>query len=49
MKDGGKVDICLIEENPSYRERDSRWTRAMDSFLTDSFLKKTEPVRIIVR
>ncbi len=49
MKDGGKVDIHLIQENPAYRERDSQWTHAMDSFLKNSFLNKTEPVRIIVR
>jgi hypothetical protein len=49
MKDGGKVDINLIEENPSYQERHSRWTKAMDSFLKKALVEKAEPVRIIVR
>lgn len=49
MKDGGKVDINLIEENPSYQERHSRWTRAMDSFLKKALVEKDELVRIIVR
>ena len=49
MKDGGKVNIDLIKVNPSYRERDSQWAKSMDLFLKNSFIKKTEPVRIIVR
>ena len=38
MKDGGTVDIDLIEENPSYEERRSQWTEDMHSFLKDSFV-----------
>lgn len=49
MKDGGKVDIDLIEENPSYMERRSQWSEDMHSFLRDSFVKKAGTVRIIVR
>ena len=49
MKDGGTVDIDLIEENPSYEERRSQWTQDMHSFLKDSFVKKAGTIRIIVK
>jgi len=49
MKDGGKVDINLIEEDSSYQERHSQWTAEMDSFLKHSLTKKAGTVRIIVK
>ncbi|HME42733.1 MAG TPA: ParB/Srx family N-terminal domain-containing protein [Syntrophorhabdales bacterium] len=49
MKDGGKVNIKLIETDPDYRERHTPWTEAMDSFLRDSFVKRAGGVRIVVK
>jgi ParB-like chromosome segregation protein Spo0J len=49
MKDGGKVNIDLIEENPSYQERRSQWTKDMHSLLKDSFVRKAGTIRIIVK
>ena len=49
MKDGGRVDIDLIEENGDYTERCTQWTEDTYALLKDSFVKKAGTVRIIVR
>jgi len=49
MKDGGKIAISSIEEDPSYRERSSRWCETTHALLRDSFVRKRGPVRIIAK
>ena len=49
MKDGGKVNIDLIEEDFSYKERCSQWSSSMHAFLRDSVVRKVGSVRIIVK
>ena len=49
MKDAGKVDIKLIDCNPSWRDRNSRWTESMDSFLTHTLLPRSGMPRILAQ